>query len=179
MRRMSADLLSNPTALNPDKVLAALANPHRWQFVQLLADGRPRSASAVAERFGRDFDGVSKHLRLLRSAGVLASRRGDDRRQELFFLPSIFRVRDGELDFGFCVFRVPGARVESPEPVVAQTPVTPPPAKPVSAPPEVPKLPFFITSLPLAEEVDEDDPAFEEPPRGFGEMLNQSRPFRF
>ncbi|MCB1079040.1 MAG: helix-turn-helix transcriptional regulator, partial [Verrucomicrobiae bacterium] len=137
--------LSTVPKLNPDRVLASLANPMRWQFVQLLADGRAWSASDVANRFDRDFDGVSKHLRVLRSAGVLASRRGIDRRQELFFVPNGFRQHSGHLDLGFCLLRVPQARPDdalaepspisaSPIPVSASPPATTPKLKP--APPQ-------------------------------------------
>ncbi len=72
----------------------------------MLAGGRALSASQVAAAVQRDFDGVSKHLRILRKARVLASRSAEDRRTELYFIPEANRRADGALDYGFCVVRV-------------------------------------------------------------------------
>ena len=72
----------------------------------MLADGRAMSASEAAAVVKRDFDGVSKHLRLMRAAGVLASKRGEDRRLELYFIPETIRRADGVVDLGFCVIRL-------------------------------------------------------------------------
>lgn len=80
---------------------AALGNPLRWQMIKMLADGRALSATDVARVLKRDFDGVSKHLRLLRRAGVVQSRRGTDRRLELFFIPEANRPEPGILVWGF------------------------------------------------------------------------------
>ena len=93
--------------LDPAKAFAALGNPLRWSIYQMLADGRAMSASEVAAVVKRDFDGVSKHLRLMRSAGVLASKRGEDRRLELYHIPETIRRADGVADLGFCVIRLP------------------------------------------------------------------------
>lgn len=98
------------TSFDPADLCAALGNPLRWQMVAMLASGAALSASEVATQLGRDFDGVSKHLRLLRTAGVLASRRGEDRRSELYFLPEAFRAKPGELDFGNCWFQLPSSQ---------------------------------------------------------------------
>jgi DNA-binding transcriptional ArsR family regulator len=84
----------------------ALGNPLRWQLVKLMVTGGPLSASAAAEAVQREFDGVSKHLRVLRKAGVIASRAGQDRRYELYHIPDHVRRADGVLDYGFCVIRV-------------------------------------------------------------------------
>lgn len=183
--------------LDPVKALAALANPFRWQFVRLMADGSEWSASAVADRFGRDFDGVSKHLRRLRSAGILSSRRGQDRRTELFFLPSPFRSREGELDFGFAVLRLPEARPDDspPHPEAIPQIDTGVPLPETCPPPMVKALPATRLSPPAPaiphplagvrffsgepEEEDAIETPEEPPPCGFGEMINQQQPFRF
>lgn len=70
-------------------------------MIKMLADGRALSATDVARVLKRDFDGVSKHLRLLRRAGVVQSRRGTDRRLELFFIPEANRPEPGILVWGF------------------------------------------------------------------------------
>lgn len=79
---------------------SAMGNPWRWQMVKMLADGRALTATDVAGVLKRDFDGVSKHLRILRRAGVVRSRRGADRRLELFFIPQANRPEPGILEWG-------------------------------------------------------------------------------
>lgn len=94
-----------PPANLPD-FFAALGNPLRWEMVKMLSSGRAMSATEVAAALHRDFDGVSKHLRVLREAGVLRSRAGEDKRLALFFIPEASRRLDGVLDYGSCVIRV-------------------------------------------------------------------------
>lgn len=93
--------------IDPAAAFAALGNPLRWSIYQMLADGRALSASQVAAVVKRDFDGVSKHLRVMRAAGVLASKRGEDRRLELYYIPDTIRRADGVADLGFCAIRFP------------------------------------------------------------------------
>jgi predicted transcriptional regulator len=71
----------------------------------MLAGGQALSASQVASALKRDFDGVSKHLRLLRAAGVVASRPGEDQRFELYYIPAAYRPQPGVVDYGFCLLR--------------------------------------------------------------------------
>lgn len=80
---------------------AALGNPLRWEMVKMLADGRAMSATEVARVLKRDFDGISKHLRVLRSAGVVRSRPGDDQRVVVFEIPEANRPEPGVLVYGF------------------------------------------------------------------------------
>lgn len=88
-----------------------MGNALRWSIYQMLAKGDALTASAVAGRLGRDFDGVSKHLRVMRAAGVVASRRSEeDGRLELYFIPPARLRADGVVDLGFCVIRVPTAQ---------------------------------------------------------------------
>jgi hypothetical protein len=54
--------------------------------------------------------GVSKHLKLMRAAGVLNSRRcPNDGRLERYYLPLNTRVANGFLDYGFCTLQIPNA----------------------------------------------------------------------
>ena len=85
---------------------SALGNPMRWELVKIMATGKALSASEAAKAVGRDFDGVSKHLRILRRARVVASRRGEDERLKLYYIPEANRRMDGVLDYGFCVIKV-------------------------------------------------------------------------
>lgn len=93
-------------APDPVAVFAMLGSELRWQMVKMLAGGATRSASELAAELGRDFDGVSKHLRLMREAGVLASQPGADRRHTHYFIPVAFRREAGILDFGVCRVRL-------------------------------------------------------------------------
>jgi rhodanese-related sulfurtransferase/DNA-binding transcriptional ArsR family regulator len=56
------------------EVAKALSNGHRLEILELLAQGE-RSVEALAERAGLSIANASQHLRLMRQAGLLASRR--------------------------------------------------------------------------------------------------------
>ena len=66
---------------------AALAEPHRRQILDLLRGGE-RSVGELVERLPLTQPGVSKHLRVLRDAGLVAARAdGKHRRYELRAAP--------------------------------------------------------------------------------------------
>jgi DNA-binding transcriptional ArsR family regulator len=58
---------------------AALAEPHRRRILDLLRDGE-RSVSELVERLTLSQPGVSKHLKVLREAGLVAVRADGKRR---------------------------------------------------------------------------------------------------
>src|SRR3712207_3089163 len=58
---------------------AALAEPHRRQILDLLRDGE-RPAGELVERLDLSQPGVSKHLKVLREAGLVAVRPDGKRR---------------------------------------------------------------------------------------------------
>jgi DNA-binding transcriptional ArsR family regulator len=60
-------------------VFAALADPTRRRLLELLAAGE-RSAGSLAAEFGISRPGVSRHLRVLREAGLVRVR-GDGQRR--------------------------------------------------------------------------------------------------
>ncbi|MDE2165558.1 MAG: metalloregulator ArsR/SmtB family transcription factor [Alphaproteobacteria bacterium] len=60
------------------EVAKALGHGHRLEILELLAQGE-RSVEALAERIGLSVANASQHLRLMRRAGILVSRR-DGRR---------------------------------------------------------------------------------------------------
>ena len=60
-------------------VFAALADPTRRRLLELLAAGE-RSAGELAAEFGISRPGVSRHLRVLREAGLVRAR-GDGQRR--------------------------------------------------------------------------------------------------
>jgi len=84
-------------------LLAALGSATRWPIVQLLADGRELTISGVATVVGGSAENISKQLTVLRVAGVLEWKKGEDRRQSVFYIPATRRSASGVLDFGFCV----------------------------------------------------------------------------
>ncbi|HUZ33559.1 MAG TPA: metalloregulator ArsR/SmtB family transcription factor [Xanthobacteraceae bacterium] len=60
------------------EIAKALGHGHRLEIVELLAQGE-RSVEALAERAGLSIANASQHLRLMRRAGVLVSRRDGKR----------------------------------------------------------------------------------------------------
>lgn len=60
------------------EVAKAFAHGHRLEILEQLAQGE-RSVEAVAERVGLSTANASQHLRLMRAAGLLASRRDGKR----------------------------------------------------------------------------------------------------
>src|SRR3982074_3106031 len=58
---------------------AALAEPHRRQILDLLRDGE-RPAGELGDRLELSPPGVSKHLKVLREAGLVAVRADGKRR---------------------------------------------------------------------------------------------------
>jgi DNA-binding transcriptional ArsR family regulator len=62
---------------------AALAEPHRRQILDLLRDGE-RPAGELVERLDLSQPGVSKHLKVLRQAGLVEVR--PDGRRRLYAL---------------------------------------------------------------------------------------------
>jgi len=62
---------------------AALAEPHRREILDLLRGGE-RSAGSLVERLDLSQPGVSKHLKVLREAGLVAVRA--DGRQRMYAL---------------------------------------------------------------------------------------------
>ena len=57
----------------------ALADPHRRRILDLLLD-EPRSVGEITERLGLSQPGTSKHLRVLREAGLVEARADAQRR---------------------------------------------------------------------------------------------------
>jgi len=60
------------------EVAKALAHGHRLEILELLAQGE-RSVESLAERAGLSVANASQHLRLMRAAGLLTSRRDGKR----------------------------------------------------------------------------------------------------
>jgi DNA-binding transcriptional ArsR family regulator len=65
--------------MNQMSAYAALAEPHRRQILDLLRDGE-RPAGELVKRLDLSQPGVSKHLKILREAGLVAVRVDGKRR---------------------------------------------------------------------------------------------------
>jgi DNA-binding transcriptional ArsR family regulator len=59
-----------------DRTLAALADPTRRRVVELLRE-RPHRAGELAAAFGASAPAMSRHLRVLRTRGLVDEERGD------------------------------------------------------------------------------------------------------
>lgn len=83
------------TTGNLSSLFGALADPTRQQVVQLLSDG-PRRAGELASAAGTSAPTMSRHLRVLLTAGIVADERpAQDARARFFRLrpESIVAVR--------------------------------------------------------------------------------------
>ena len=79
-----------------DRTLQALADPHRRRTVELLRD-RPRPAGDLARALGLTPPAMSRHLKVLRQAGVVEERSPDfDARVRVYTLrpePMVHLIR--------------------------------------------------------------------------------------
>jgi hypothetical protein len=85
-------------------------------MVKLLVKQGPMCATQVAAVLKRDFDGVSKHLRVLRQGGVVQSVPGQDRRLAFFRIPPANQPEPGLLDYG--LLRIDLRSTSTPEPAL-------------------------------------------------------------
>jgi len=75
-----------PDQKRREKLLLALADRTRGRIVEMLA-GRPHTASEIHRSFPIAAPAVSRHLRVLREAGLIEERRPEeDRRVRLYTL---------------------------------------------------------------------------------------------
>lgn len=59
---------------SPDAVFKALADPTRREILRMLRSG-PRSSGEIAERFPSAWATISRHLAVLRDAGLVTTER--------------------------------------------------------------------------------------------------------
>lgn len=84
-------------------LLAAIGDPVRWRILSELSAGEPLMVVEIAERIGRDAGLVSKHLAVLRKAGLVVSGRA-----RLYQIPLQFLPSPGQrvVDYGHCLLRL-------------------------------------------------------------------------
>lgn len=75
------------------QTLAALAEPNRFRIVELLRDG-PRPVNDIAVQLGMNQPQASKHLRVLKSAGVVSVRPNAQQRVYELCPESLRRMHD-------------------------------------------------------------------------------------
>lgn len=83
-------------------VSQALGDPVRWAILRELAAGESRMVVEIARAIGKPATLVSKHLGVLRKAGVVAIK------QRLHFIPRAFLPEPGKriVDLGHCLLRL-------------------------------------------------------------------------
>jgi DNA-binding transcriptional ArsR family regulator len=98
--------------------LKALADRSRLRIVRTLLD-HPLTVNDLSERLSISQYNVSKHLRILREAGLVEATKLANRRE--YAIPRQYRSQSGEtlLDLGLMVFRFNEMQVAEREPVAA------------------------------------------------------------
>jgi predicted transcriptional regulator len=106
---MNADEKSSVQPL-PERVrvAAALGNHSRWLLLKELSLGEPRMVSELAPLIGCSADMTSKHLAILRKAGMVVQGRG-----RLYQIPKQYLRTPGQavVDYGHCLLRLDAAAV--------------------------------------------------------------------
>ena len=88
-----------------DPLLAAIGAPLRWAILTELASGEPRMVKEIAQKLGRSPTLVSKHMAVLRRAGVVEIGRAG-----VYQIPAHFVAAADKrhIDLGHCLLRLPG-----------------------------------------------------------------------
>jgi DNA-binding transcriptional ArsR family regulator len=97
-------MASNPQNLiSFDALVTAIGQPTRCAILGKMCDGQPRMVNEIAKMIGRPPGLVSKHLAMLRSAGLVVVNR------RLYQVPAqyIAAPEKRHLDFGHCLLRLP------------------------------------------------------------------------
>ncbi len=66
--------MSEPVYEQKARIFKALAHPHRVRIVEMLSAGE-RSVSEIVEEMGLKEANTSRHLAVLRSAGIISARK--------------------------------------------------------------------------------------------------------
>jgi DNA-binding transcriptional ArsR family regulator len=82
-----------------NKLARVLADPKRWKILQELAKGEALPIKEIANRIGRKPDMTSKHMAVIRDAGLVVTGYG-----HLYLLAPAFRPPAGatSIDLGHC-----------------------------------------------------------------------------
>jgi DNA-binding transcriptional ArsR family regulator len=96
----------NPPLLPFDTLVQTIGAPVRCAILGALSDGEPRMVNEIAKIIGQKPGLVSKHLAVLRGAGLVVINR------RLYQVPAHYIADAGKrhLDFGHCLLRLPDAQ---------------------------------------------------------------------
>jgi predicted transcriptional regulator len=85
-------------------MVTALGDPNRWLILAELSDGEPHMVVEIAGAIKRSPDSTSKHLAVLRKAGMVVIGQAG-----LYRIPKQFLPTPGErvVDYGYCLLRLP------------------------------------------------------------------------
>ncbi|GAA5481491.1 ArsR/SmtB family transcription factor [Haloferula sargassicola] len=99
---MLRDGMANERTVSVVQMSQALGHPLRWGVLGELAAGEPRMTVELAERLRVRANTLSKHLKVLKDAGLLVQNRAG-----LYSIPPAFPVdpEQREIDLGRCVLR--------------------------------------------------------------------------
>ncbi len=78
----------------------------RVWMIQQMAEGAEITPSLVARQFQLNGDSANHHCKMLLKGGLVSSRKGEDRRTTVYFIPEPIRQHPGFLDYGWCQFRI-------------------------------------------------------------------------
>ena len=99
---------ADPARPLPDHelLLTAISHSGRWRMLRALCAGEAMSVTELSEVVGCSVDMSSKHLKVLKAAGVVVQKR-----TRLYALTAAYQPVPGEplLDFGHCVLRLDAA----------------------------------------------------------------------
>jgi biotin operon repressor len=86
-----------------DHLTRAIGHSRRWRMLRELSSGEPRMVAELARAAGCSRDMASKHVAILRKAGLVVQGRG-----RLYTIPAHHLPTPGvaEVDFGHCVLRL-------------------------------------------------------------------------
>ena len=99
---------ADPARPLPDheKLLTAISHSGRWRMLRLLCTGEGMTVTQLADDLGISVDMSSKHLKMLKDAGLV-----ERKRNRLYILTTAYQPVPGEplLDYGHCVLRLDAA----------------------------------------------------------------------
>jgi len=95
----------HPPLIAFDTLVQTLGAPVRCGILGALSDGEPRMVNEIAQIIGQKPGLVSKHLAVLRAAGLVVLNR------RLYQVPAAYIAAADKrhLDFGHCLLRLPDA----------------------------------------------------------------------
>ncbi len=96
---------TNPPLMTFKSFVEAIGAPVRASILGALSDGEPRMVNEIAKIIGQKPGLVSKHLAVLRGAGLVVLNR------RLYQVPAACVADAGKrhLDYGHCLLRLPDA----------------------------------------------------------------------